>query len=269
MKNVVERMAKTVDEAIAEGLEELQISVEDAVIEVIDEGEAGGLLGFGRRPARVRISRAEQISEEKEAEWESSLFEEDKEEFERGSALAIPGAEDGRDDEETDARRESAAPSDAAKEAAEEAAVEFVATVLQSLGIHGRISSYYDDDSTLRIDVTGKDVGNAIGRRGETLDALQYLATQAINRGRDEYIRLSLDIGRYHERRIRTLRSDARRCAARVLRSGKRCVMNPMSSAERRQVHMALADFEGILTYSEGDEPNRSVVIAPNDKTDA
>lgn len=267
MKNIVERMAKTVDEAIAEGLSELNITAEEAIIEVLDEGEAGGLLGFGRRPARVRVTRAEALVEEETEEESFDYFDED--ESEDDFYDDSPEDEEDEELERPERKREDSPLSEDAKERAEETAVEFVATVLQSLGIHGRISSYYDDDDTLRIDVSGNDMGNAIGRRGETLYALQYLTTQAVNRGNDEYIRLSLDIGRYHERRIRNLRSDARRCAGKVLRSGRRFVMNPMNPAERRQVHMALADFEGIHTYSEGNEPKRKVVIAPSDDADA
>lgn len=251
MKQSIERMGKTVDEAIQAALKELAITEDEALIEVLDEGEAGGLLGFGRRSARVRVSR---VGAEEETE---DISEEE---------TTVTYSEEDEDADEHPERKGAEDLTDAEREEAENRAVDFVAGVLQSLDIHGRISSYYDDDACLRIDVTGKDIGNAIGRRGETLEALQYLVTLSVNRKSDHYVRVILDIGKYRERRIRTLRQQARRCAGRVLHTGRRYVMEPMSPAERRQVHMALADFQGVTTYSEGVEPRRSVVIAPDDE---
>lgn len=310
MKNVVERMAKSVDEAIDQCLKELNIQADDAIIEVLDEGEAGGLLGFGRRPARVRVSRAVFIEEDENSDSEryedelDSEFDGREDEYEdydsddydsEGEYEELDfDEEEDRDEEEgrdsdrreqksrgrrgqsgrrrakefkkEDVQEEVTPLTDEEKAEIEDIAVEFVATVLQSLDIHGRISSFYDAFNTLHIDVSGDDIGNAIGRRGETLYALQYLSTQAINKGRDKYVRLYLDIGRYRERRTRSLRQDARRFAGKVLSTGRRFVMDPMNSADRRQVHMTLADFEGVTTYSDGREPRRRVVIVPSEE---
>ena len=318
MNNSVEKLAKTVDEAVEEALKELNITMDEAIIEVLDEGEPGGLLGFGRRPARVRVSYEldeyergyksydreepyndfseedspqdfapdylEEDSDDYDAEYDGEYADEydseydeeydeeydaektyqdddyDYEEREYYDSYDEVEFADGKSSESGSASCEDYSPEE--KAILEEKAVEFVAKVLQSLDIHGRISSFYTDDGSLRIDVSGEDLGNAIGRRGETLDAIQYLTTMAINRDHERYQRISLDIDHYRDRQMKQIRHKARRSAEKVLKSGRRFVMHPMSPAERRQVHLALADFQGISTYSEGREPNRSVVIA-------
>lgn len=300
MNNSVEKLAKTVDEAIEEALADLGIASDDAIIEVLDEGDPGGLLGFGRRPARVRVSRASadleaaensytdlpsqttaggsypydaNFEEEDEAEqaaladstysgapaeaWEDEAFEEESTDqaYEENFDEDLADQDDARDSE-----LEEYSPEE--KALLEDKAVEFVANILQNLGIHGRISSFYADDGSLQIDVSGDDLGNAIGRRGETLDAIQYLTTLAINQDHDRYQRVYLDIDFYRNRQMKQLRQKARKSAERVLKSGRTYVMDPMTAAERRQIHLALADFQGITTYSEGQEPQRSVVIS-------
>lgn len=260
MNKQVEKLAKTVDQAIEEALSDLGVSFDDVIIEVLDEGDAGGLLGFGRRPARVRVSLADHYLEEN-----AELFKANKDEAESLSSSDQDEEDDDydEDDEESPSKgrpgRESYSDED--KEILEDKAAEFIATVLQNLGIHGRIASYFADDGSLHIDVSGENLGNAIGRQGETLYALQYLTTLVINRDHTRYQRVVVDIDYYRDRRMRQLRQQARKSAERVLKSGRRYVMKPMNGAERRQVHLALADFQGIVTYSEGQEPKRSVVI--------
>lgn len=290
MKQSIERMAKTVDEAIQLGLSELGITEDEALIEVLDEGEAGGLLGFGRRPALVRVSRVDEMGELLDDEADDAELESDEAELaseeedfaceadDEQEDLEEAGAWDENDrssrrghgrrrEREEDSRRVNGLELDEEEKVRlENLAVDFVTNVLGSLDIHGKISTFYDSEGCLRIEVSGRDIGNAIGRRGETLEALQYLTTLAVNRQRDDYLRVILDIGQYRERRVRSLRQQARRSAGRVLHTGRRVVMDPMSASERRQIHMALADFEGVTTYSEGAEPNRCVVIAPDDE---
>lgn len=297
MNNSVEKLAKTVDDAIEEALADLGITSDDAIIEVLDEGDPGGLLGFGRRPARVRVSSALEEnfvepapSSRDFAETDSSpvypydadfedetdeAFEEERTRdfsqedlpYDQDEEYALEDEEDVSNSSASGQTAEEYSPEE--KAALEDKAVEFVANILQNLGIHGRISSFYADDGSLQIDVSGDDLGNAIGRRGETLEAIQYLTTLAINQDHDRYQRVYLDIDYYRDRQMKQLRQKARRSAEKVLKSGRPFVMNPMSPSERRQIHLALADFQGITTYSEGQEPQRSVVIALDDDSKA
>lgn len=137
---------------------------------------------------------------------------------------------------------------------------------MQSLGIHGQMSSYFDEEGSLHLNIVGENLGGAIGRRGETLDALQYLTILAVNKDREDYTRICLDIGGYRERRIKNMAQNARRSADRVQRTGKRYTFKPMSPGERRQIHIALQDYEGVKTSSEGSEPERCVVIHPDNE---
>lgn len=242
MTQTIEVSARTVDDAVEKGLAELGVSQTEVQIEVLEEGDSGGLFGFGRKDAIVRISVSKLTEVAETAQAEQAV----------------------NDTEQT----QTAAPEVnlAEQEEIEQSAVKFVATVMQSLSIHGKMSSYFDEEGTLHLNIIGDNVGAAIGRRGETLDALQYLTILAVNKDREEYTRVSLDIGGYRERRIKNMAQNARRSADRVLRTGKRYTLKPMSPAERRQVHIALQDYEGVKTYSEGKEPERCVVIAPENE---
>ncbi len=233
----IEKTGKTVQEAINQALEELGLAVDDVIIEVLDEGEAG-LLGLGRKPAKVLVTT--------ESEPTEKTLPDDEEVF----------GEYYGDDESYDGDPET-------PEEAE--ATSYVAAILAGIGIHGKISSYREDDS-IHIEVTGQDCGAAIGRHGETLEAIQYLSSLVANRVSDKRIRVILDIGGYRRRREQTLISMAERAAGKVAESGAHYNLDPMNPAERRIVHSALQGFEGVTTYSEGEDPNRYVVIAP-DKT--
>lgn len=267
MKQSVERSGKTVDDAIQDALDELNLAIEDAVIEVLDEGEPGGLLGFGRRPARVLVSRADLPDDEATADFprDEEVMEDDEDASEESSDEESHSGRPTKSAPRED-REERSLLNEEEKTQAENQAVDFLTGILIELDIHGRISTYFDEHDTLHIDVDGDDIGAAIGRRGETLEALQYMTSLAINKNREQYLRLALDIGQYRERRSQKLRQQARRSAVRVVRSGRPYVMDPVPPSERRQIHMALSDFKGVVTYSEGREPNRYVVIAPDDE---
>lgn len=235
----VEKSARTVQEAIDSALLELGASVEEVVIEVLDEGEAG-ILGIGRKPARVLVTL----------------------EGTQGAAAPAAAVEDTAyygDDEEYTGELETPEETEA---------VNFVSRVLAGIGIRGQISSYREE-TTIFIDVNGSDVGAVIGRRGESLDALQYLATLVACKNSEERVRVVLDIGGYRRRREESLVSLAERTAAKVARSGSRYSLEPMNPAERRVVHTALQGYPGVMTFSEGEEPERRVIVAPVEDAEA
>ena len=227
----VEKSAKTVQEAIDSALQELQASVDDVVIEVLDEGDAG-ILGIGRKPARVLVTLDSASVPQAVEEPVDTTYYGDDEEY-----------------------------------AGETAAVDFVSRVLAGIGIRGQISSYRED-STIFIDVDGSDVGAVIGRRGESLDALQYLSTLVACKNSEERVRVVLDIGGYRRRREASLVSLAERTAAKVARSGSRYSLEPMNPAERRVVHTALQGYPGVMTFSEGVDPERRVIVAPAEEVE-
>ncbi len=237
MTHMIEVSARTVDDAIAKGLKELAVDESNAEIEIVDEGDSGGLFGFGRKDAVVRIS----------------VINDEVNDTEEMNVLSVDEGEVNQEPVDTEEQEEI-----------EQTAVKFVAGVMQSLGIHGKMSSFFDEDGTLHLNIMGDNLGAAIGRRGETLEALEYLTVLAVNKNKEDYTRISLDVGGYRERRIKSVSQNARRSADRVIKTGRKYTLKPMSSAERRQVHIALQDYEGVKTFSEGTEPDRCVVIVPD-----
>jgi len=255
VERTIETTGKTVEQAVQQALKELAVSEEFALIEVLDEGETGGLLGFGRRPARVRVTAT---CEEGETEAEADSGEDENSGFDQldldSDDLDVEPSDDDGWRMPTDQR--GLVP-------AENATLDYIQDILAGIGIHGRIESYLEDDNNLHIDIIGSDCGVAIGHHGETLDAIQYLANIVANRWIDEYLRVIVDVAGYRRRREQRLQQTAKRTASRVLEIGRESKLKPMSPAERRVIHMTLRDTEGITTYSEGSEPRRYVVIAP------
>jgi len=227
MEKSVTKTAKTVEEAIALAIEELGCTEDEAVVEVLDEG-AGGFLGLGKKMASVKVTAN---VDEEEAE---PVYYGDDETFE-GDAVS----------------------------AAEDEAVSFVAEILSGIGIHGKLDSYREED-TIFINVSGQDCGAAIGRHGETLDAISYLTSLVANKHSEEHVRVSLDIGGYKKRREALLISMAQKAASRAVRSGRPVALEAMNPAERRIVHSTLQNFAGISTHSEGEEPDRRVIVTPS-----
>jgi spoIIIJ-associated protein len=229
----IEKSAKTVQLAIDEALDELGLTDDDVVIEVLDEGD-NGVLGLGRKPARIRVTVEDQADVQ--------------------TADELPAAEYYGDDEEYAGDPET--PEEAET-------VAYVASILSGIGIHGKISSFREAD-TLHIDVTGRDCGAAIGRHGETLEAIQYLSSLVANKQSEQHLRVIVDIAGYRRRREDTLIGLAERTAEKVSRMGHPVSLEPMNPAERRIIHATLQGYPGVTTFSEGEEAERHVVVAPS-----
>ena len=233
MEKSVIKTGATVDEAIEAALAELGCTKEQATIEVIEEGTEGGFLGLGRRDAQVKVTANADIGASESAESDDTYYGDD-ENFE-GDAVSE----------------------------AEDAAANFVAEVLSGIGIHGNMDSYREDD-TIYISVTGSDCGAAIGRHGETLEAISYMTNLIANKHSEQRVHVYLDVGGYRKHREQVIKGLADKAVSRVRRSGRKVVMEAMSPAERRIVHSYLQDVNGVTTHSEGVEPNRCVVVTPD-----
>ena len=238
MEKTVIKTGKTVDEAIEAALSELGCTKEQATIEVVEEGTEGGFLGLGRKDAEVKVTFNSEESGE-----------------------AAPAAES---DDDTYFGDDESFEGDAVSEA-EDAAANFVAEVLSGIGIHGNMDSYREDD-TIYISVTGSDCGAAIGRHGETLEAISYMTNLIANKHSEQRVHVYLDVGGYRKHREQVIKGLADKAVSRVRRSGRKVVMEAMSPAERRIVHSYLQDVHGVTTHSEGVEPNRCVVVTPEEK---
>ncbi len=143
-------------------------------------------------------------------------------------------------------------------------AEDYLNGLFNCLGIEVQLKTEYEDEKVnVTMDCDEETVGFIIGRRGETLDALQYLASLVVNKGEENYIRVSLDIEGYREKREETLIRLAKSRAAAVAKSHRSVTLEPMNPNERRIIHSTLQDYKNIYTYSIGDDPQRRIVIAP------
>ena len=247
----IETSGRTVDIAVDRALDELKARRNEVEVEVLDEGEIGGLLGFGRRPALVRVSLRAAVEEVDNPDD----FDDDEADSEEAELLEF---------DETD-RDQADASTERGFAAAENAVLDYFQDVLSGIGIHGRIDSYVDGEGSLHIDVSGSDSGAAIGRHGETLDALQYLANVVANKYVDDYLRVVVDVAGYRKRSEERIQDLANRTADKVMASGREMKLKPMNPAERRLVHMCLREYPGIVTYIEGRALGRHIVVAQSD----
>jgi spoIIIJ-associated protein len=204
MANVVEKTAKTVQDAISLALEELHTDRDSVEVEVLEEGSKGIFGILGNKQARVRVTL---------------------------------------------------------KETSADIAKKFLLDVLSKMKVDVDIEVEEVEDSVM-IQIHGKDSGIIIGRRGETLDSLQYLTSLVVNKSTDEYKRVTIDIENYRQKREETLVKLAERLAGKVIKYRKSVTLEPMNPYERRIIHSSLQNNKNIKTYSVGDEPNRKVVIA-------
>ena len=147
-------------------------------------------------------------------------------------------------------------------------AVDFVKTLVKNMGLDVEVKAESINDKDTKITLVGESAGMLIGHHGETLDALQYLANLTANNGddRDDYSKISVDIENYRAKREETLRTLARRMAARVRKNNRSMTLEPMNPYERRVIHSEVQNIEGVSTYSIGSDDNRKIVICPEDK---
>ncbi len=264
MSRILEIEGKTIDEAIFAGLEQMGLSFDEVEIEYLQESNKG-FLGIGRTNAKVRLTEREKSNDwgVKPAEKPEPVKSQPKPRAEK------PQRDARRSQEKRSGRREAFENAPIEKKEivgeavdANEPAVVFLTGMLQSMGIEAQVKAVRNQDG-LYIEVSGENMGQIIGYRGETLDAMQYLTSLVENKGKDDYVRVTLDTENYRAKREQTLIRLGRRVADKALKSGRRVSLEPMNPYERRIIHSALQDINGVTTVSEGEEPNRRVIIVP------
>ena len=251
----IESKGKTVDEAVFSGLLKMDKSIDEVDIEILDTG------GSMFKSARVKLTVKQdagapgvvETTEEKEEERQV------RETRESAPRERTPRDRAPRPQRESRPKPERQEPIEVG-EPKNEAEV-FLQGMFERMGIRVALESV-TEDGVLKIDMSGRSMGMLIGRRGETLDALQYLTSLVINNGKEDYLKVMLDTEDYRSKREDTLKRLAARLADKVLKSGKRVVLEPMNPYERRILHSTLQNYEGVYTYSEGEDPFRSVVVA-------
>ena len=260
--NYVIKTAKTVDEAVREALTELNITRENAEIEVLDEGQKGFLGLIGSKDATVKVWP--KVDETKSILNE--IFNEDIEA--EKSQDVVQNTDDELEFEKEEVSTDEVDMEEAIKTLDEEneeilsAAREFISKILETLELENIVEMELEDN-TLNVNVNGDEnrLGILIGKRGVTLDSIQYILNLIVNKKSLRYIRVNLDSSGYRDKRKKTLENLAGKMANKVLKTGRSIKLEPMNSYERKIIHTALQDFEGVLTHSEGKDPFRKVVI--------
>lgn len=210
MKSVV-KVSKTIDEALAEALSELDVKEDQVEVEVLEEPSKGLFGLIGAKEAKIRVTV-------------------------KFDPIRI--------------------------------ADEFLSQILDTMGIEANLKFQLNDDilNIEVVDISSSDLGILIGKRGNTLDAVQYLTSLCINKPRIKYIKVALDSEGYRKKREESLKKLARKMADKATYSKRPVKLEPMNPFERRIIHSELQNYRGVTTYSEGDDPYRRVVIVTKDK---
>lgn len=258
--------AKTIEAAVAEGLEKLGISREEAVVHVVEQPSSGLFGLIHKKMAVVDISAPDEEAEEDTVE-EAPAAEIPAEEPKEETPAEVPQAEEAKEEapaEEKKAEREEPTfDPEEQKKVAEEAKT-FLAGVFAGMHLAVTMECRMTEERIM-INLVGDGLGILIGKHGQTLDALQYLTNLAAGKSFRHHYFILLDVENYRERRQDTLEALARRLAGKVKRTGEEIRLEPMAAGERRIIHLALQDDHAVSTDSEGEAPYRYVVIRPKD----
>ena len=259
MKSIISK-GKTVDEAIFVGLMELGLSIDEVTIEIIDSGSKG-LFNIGKS---AQVSLTERDAQEIE-QMQTAARTVEREQKERSKSPNNFDRRDRRSNHryQSDTNGHETHEQRLARlgyEYISTPATEFLSGILTRMDLDCKFAVKSEEKGT-RIDIVGQNLGILIGRRGETLDSLQYLTSLVVNKGRDEYDRITIDAEDYRHKREITLIKLAKRLSSTVKKTGEKIVLEPMNPYERRILHSTLQTDNNISTYSEGEEPHRHVII--------
>ena len=233
---------KTEEEAIRKGLEQLGLERDDVSVEILERARSG-FLGIGSSPAKVRVTYELDVAEEPKPEAPKAKPAEKKPEPKAEEKKTEPAAPACDND---DARRIK----------------DFLTGLLEHMDSAAEVKVYEEEKNRYKVILEGQKLGALIGRRGETLDAIQQLTNYAVNSGRDKHLRIHVDAENYRAKREESLVRLARKVAGKVVKYRRNVTLEPMNAYERHVIHTALQDCPDVTTYSIGTEPNRRVVVA-------
>lgn len=246
--------AKTVDEAKALAAQEFGVSVDDIDFEILEQPRKtlfGGLKG----EAVVKAIFEPVKNIENADTYNDTAVEETEEQPLKADVIST------EDDEDESDYGELPEDFDVSTSVKVQTAIKYLTDVLKGLGLENFAINPIKREGNVVLDITGDKLGIVIGKRGETLDSLQYLAILASNRAEESFCRISLDCNGYRDKRRETLCSLAKKTSAKVIRQGRKIALEPMNPYERRIIHSVVAEIEGVSSRSSGTEPYRKVVI--------
>ena len=246
---------KTEDEAIRKALEQLHMDRDDVSVEILERAKSG-FLGIGSSPARVRVTYGQEEPEAPAApvqpEKKPEPRPQPKPEQPKTRKPEPPKA----------AQAPAAAPEQSVPDDNARRITEFLTGLLEHMDSPAQVQVTETEKGRYSVVLEGQKLGQLIGRRGETLDAIQQLTNYAVNSGREKRVRVHVDAENYRAKREQSLESLARKVAAKVTRYRRSVTLEPMNAYERHVIHAALQDVPGVNTYSIGSEPNRRVVVS-------
>ena len=276
MRQFIDVTGKTEDEAISRALEQLKLDRDDVSVEILERAKAG-FLGLGSCPAKVRVSYGEDDEPAPEQPKVVEKIREEKAKAEKPKAdkprtEKKPAEKPQRREEPV--KKESApkteeaqtvkAPEDLGEEVNDERAQEirkFLSGLLQQMEVQAEVKVYLPEKGRYKVFLEGQGLGAIIGRRGETLDAIQQLTSYSVNRTGSR-VRVQLDAENYRAKREQSLERLANKVAGKVVKYRRSVTLEPMNAYERHVIHTALQKVPGVTTYSTGVDPNRRVIVA-------
>ena len=274
MEKTIITTGKTIDLAIDVALTQLGLDRDSVSVQVLEQAKSG-FLGIGAKPAKVEVTYEAPDPKPKSALGSASRSKPKAKKPEAPKAEEAPKTESPM----AAPKAEKPAPKKAPKVEkpakpkvernyvpAEPGSVEekietFIKGLLEHMGSTAVPQAYKEDDNTYLVELVGENLGYLIGRRGDTLDAIQHLANYSVNRGIEGHVRINVDAEAYRLKREDSLRRYAEKKAQQVLKAHRRTTLEPMNAYERHVIHATLQDVDRITTYSVGTEPNRRVVI--------
>ena len=252
----IEVSGKNVDEALTNALIKLETTSDKVEYEVVEKGSSG-ILGLFNKPAVIRVRKKEIVEvEEKPVQKEETKPTEEKIREEVKSSQPLQQAEPVQPSEK--------APKHVnvmSNDEIERRIVTFLDEMFKAMELEVKIEVKFDDPECVNVELSGPNMGVLIGKRGQTLDSIQYLTSLVVNKGKEKYVRIKLDTEDYRSRRKETLESLARNIAYKVKRSRRPVSLEPMNPYERRIIHSTLQNDKFVSTRSEGEEPFRHVVV--------
>ena len=292
----IEVTGKTEDEAIQKALAQLGLDRDDVSVEILERAKSG-FLGLGACPAKIRVTYGETEDiladlkpmapvakeERKSAKPQQPKTEKRKAEKPKQENKSEPKAEKAAEPKQEKPRQEkpkaekkaepkaekpkeqSAPAADDGEEVNDEKAQairSFLTGLLEHMGATAEVKVYLPEKGRYKVLLVGDNLGALIGRRGETLDAVQQLTSYSVNRGNGSRVRVQLDAENYRDRREKSLQHLANKVAAKVVKYRHSVTLEPMNAYERHVIHTALQDVPGVTTYSTGVEPSRRVIVA-------
>ncbi len=246
MQKSIKVKGKTEDEAIASALKKLNLQRDEVSVELLERARTG-FLGIGASPAVVKVTyeAPDEPAEEQPAPEpkQPPVKESAKPKAEAAASTPAPAAP------MTDAEFEAKIRT-------------FLEGLLERMGVKAEMAFSRKPDNSVLVELSGTGMGAIIGRRGETLDAIQHLTNYSVNRGAENRVHISIDAENYRSKREESLVRLAEKMAAKTIKDQRSMALEPMNSYERHVIHTALQDYPGVTTCSTGTEPNRRVVIS-------